>query len=149
MGESDHPDEERMHHLFKEEVQKCADEVVEALEIFAQDDPQSEGARDGKRDDFSKTASDIMGKCGAIIGGLQWGEEEGAVGEEAIGRTKKCLEEIQRLLEDFCRLASEEYGNRGKEVSAVVHEIIKKIGENLSRAKKNKRLRCCGRTGDG
>ncbi|CCD17623.1 unnamed protein product [Trypanosoma congolense IL3000] len=120
MGESDRTNEERMHQLFKEEVEEWVDQVVEGLEIFAQGDLQAESDRVEQWDNLQNLASDIMGECVAMVGGLQGGEE-------AIGMTRESLEEIHRLLEDFCQLAEEEYGNREEEVSPVVHEIIKEV----------------------
>ncbi|CCD16046.1 unnamed protein product, partial [Trypanosoma congolense IL3000] len=125
MGESDRSDEEQMNQRL-EEVQEWAGQVVEGLEIFSQGDPRSEGDRVEQWDNLQNLASDIMGECGAMVGGLQGRKE-------AIGRTRKCVEEIRRMLEDFCQLSEEEYGNRGEEVSAAVHEIIKEVEARLEK----------------
>ncbi|CCD12056.1 unnamed protein product [Trypanosoma congolense IL3000] len=130
MRKSDRPDEERVHQLFKEEVEEWADEVDEGLEIFAQGDPRSEGDRVEQWENLQNLASDIRSKCGAMVGGLQGGEE-------AIGMTRESLEEIRRMLEDFSRLAEEEYGNREEEVSPAEPEIIKEVEEHLSRGEED------------
>ncbi|CCD12562.1 unnamed protein product [Trypanosoma congolense IL3000] len=126
MGESDRTDEERMHQLFKEEVQRWVGQVVEGLEIFAQGDPQSEGDRVEQWENLQNLALRIMKICEAMIGGLQGGEE-------AIGMTRESLEEIRRMLEDFCQLAEEEYGNREEEVPAALREIIKEVETRLEK----------------
>ncbi|CCD15840.1 unnamed protein product [Trypanosoma congolense IL3000] len=135
MGESDRTNEERMHQLFKEEVQKWVGQVVEGLGIFAQGDPQAEGERDDNRDDFSKSVPKILNICESMRNLLQPGEEEVETEEQEalVGRTRKCLEEIRRLLGVFSRLAEEEYGNRGEEVSPAEPEIIKEVEARLEK----------------